>query len=406
MGIQKSSSQNLPRLTFSRPIIELESSIRSGSPAGGGGGGNVQSLQQLLLRWFGVEGQETDEEAGVDEDGDNEDGDNADSHEDEVVDRPESLPAITTMEAVLSERNRRRIARILGQIRAAMTSSEFLSERAPEYLAIDLKVTSALLCLGLRKGWVERERFFDLTQSIWSSLFFSSTPQKEVGWLEFRAATSEDRGTFINNLRSEELSAALIGWYLAARTDDGEAPVAVRFELAAVLAVARLPWLWQGGNQDEIAKELAVLLAHTADFGLSQEKIKRRAEAEWELLMQRGQALRCLEAAVARMTPAAIRERISIGELQQGDLLWQGKAGFCVVRRGSSRPDANVAVLKLQGDGGETVFKASHCVPMRALLKEEVLPPTRAFGDRPRQVLHELISALSTASVDGREGDE
>ena len=55
-----------------------------------------------------------------------------------------------------------------------------------------------------------------------------------------------------------------------------------------MLAVARLPWLWQGGNQDEIAKELALLLAHTSDRGLSQEEIQEpsgggveAADAAW-----------------------------------------------------------------------------------------------------------------------------
>lgn len=370
-------------------------------PASGGGDGQVQSLQQLLLRWFGAERQEPDDKAGIDKDNDN-----VNSDEEEAVDRPESLPVTTTTDVVPTERNRRRIARLFGQIRAAMMNSEFLSERGPEYLATDLRVASALLCLGLRNGWVERERFFDLTQDIWSSLFFSSAPQKEVGWLEFRAATSEDRETFIDSLRSEELSAALIGWYLAARTDGGESPAAVRFELATVLAVARLPWLWQGGNQDEIAQELSVLLAHTAEFGLSQEEIKSRAEAEWEMLLQRGQALRCLEAAVSKLTPAAIRERIGIGELQPGDLLWQGESGFCVVRHGYFRPeaDAKVTVLKLQGNRSETMFKASHTVPMRALLKEEVIPLTSDFDDRPRQVLRGFILELSTASMEHREG--
>ena len=202
--------------------------------ARGAGDGQIQSFQQLLLRWFGVEPQEPEDETDIDDEADPPD-------DDEGVDRPESLPAITTPNAVLTERNKRRIARLLDQIQTAMTSSEFLSERGPEYLSTDLKVASALLCLGFRNGWVERERFFDLTQEIWCSLFFSSARQRDVGWLEFRASAAEDRETFINSMRSEELSAALVGWYLTAPTDRGESPVAARFELAAVLAVARLP---------------------------------------------------------------------------------------------------------------------------------------------------------------------
>ena len=90
-------------------------------PAAGGEDGHVLSLQQLLLRWFGVEQQEPDDEAGIDDDNDPDD--------DEVVDRPESLPVTTTADAVPTERDTRRIARLFDQIQAAMTSSEFLSER-------------------------------------------------------------------------------------------------------------------------------------------------------------------------------------------------------------------------------------------------------------------------------------
>ena len=363
-----------------------------------GGGGHVQSLQQLLLRWFGAECQEPDDDPLIDDD----DPDGA-----EVVYRPESLPATWPSDIPPNERDRHRIARILDQIQAATTSSEFLSERVPEYLATDLKLASALLCLGLRKGWVERERFFDLTQEIWSSLFFSSAPRQEAGWLEFLAGASEDRETFINNMRSEELSAALIGWYLAVPTDGETSPATVRFELAAVLAVARLPWLWQGGNPDKIAKELAVLLAHTADFGLSQEAIKSQADAEWELLMQRGQALRCFETAVNGVELAALWERVDIEELRPGDLLWQGTAGSCVVSRGCRRStDAKATVLQLQGDRAETKFKATYTVPMSALLEEDVAPLTRDFGARPRQVLHDFIGQLSTVSGSGREAHE
>ena len=133
---------------------------------------------------------------------------------------------------------------------------------------------------------------------------------------------------------------------------------------------------------------------------MSHKEIKSRAEAAWQLLMQRGQALRCLESAVSSITPAVIRERIRFEDLQPGDLLWQGPAGFCVFCSGCFRnPDATVTVLKLQGDSTETGFRSSYIVPVRALLEEKVVPWTRDFGDRPRQVLREFIRELSTAKL-------
>lgn len=359
-------------------------------PSEVGGDGQVHSLQQLLLRWFGVEPDEPEEESDADNDNDGADGD-------EAVDRPERLPTTRPSDEAMTDRNRRRIARIVDQMEAGMTSPEFLLARSPDYLATDLKVASALLCAGLGKGWIEHERFFEFTHSIWTALFFASEDGKE-GWLEYRAGVSEDRDAFVRNMRSADLSAALIGWYLTALTPGDGSFEAMRFAVAAALAVARLPWLWHGGTQEEIEKELAVLLRHTAEGGMVREERIGWAEAEWKRLTQRGQALGCLEATVRGTSLGALRDRIEIDELTPGDVLWQGTAGFCVVTRRCSRSGGEyVPVLKLQGqEAGKSEFSASATVPVRALLDEEVIPWTPDFGDGPRRVLREFIGELSS----------
>ena len=366
-------------------------------PAGDGAGhAQVHSLQQLLLRWFGVEGHEPETESVVDDDSDGAEGE-------EVVDRPERLPTAPPSETPQTVLNKRRIARIVDQFEAAMTSSEFLAGRSPDYLATDLKVASALLRVGLGKGWIGRERFFELTHSIWSSLFFARRrgERGEDGWLEYRANTAEDREAFVGSMRSAELSAALIGWYLAVRSQGSRGPEAARFTLAAALAVGRLPWLWHGGSQEDVGKELAVLLAHTAESGgLDHEEQVRSAEADWERLIQRGEALHRLELAVSNTTLDVIRERIRIDELAPGDVLWQGTVGFCVVLRRCSRSGKdNVPVLKLQGDGVPVEFQASATIPMRALLDGEVIPRTPDFGSGPRRILREFIGELSAGVI-------
>lgn len=369
-----------------------------GSPAEISRGGNAQSLQQFLLRWFDIATEKTEEEgevfAGFEDEGDS----NVD-----VVDRPEHLLVATQPKPLpapaVSDRDKRRIETLLVQIEEAMTSTEFLAERGPEYLAADLKVASVLLRLGLREGWVERQRFFDLTQKVWSSLFFSSVPQKDVGWLEYRACIAEDKDAFINAMRSSELSAALIGWKLGAPSSDAT-PEGARLALTAVLAVARLPWLWHGGEPEKIAEELAILLAHTADPGVTRDTLLRQAEDEWVLLLRRGQALRYLESVISNLTPAQVRDRIHDDMLHPGDLLWQGVAGFFVVRHQAPRlSNDKVSVLRLQGATGEAEFKASFTIPMRALLTEEVIPRSETFGDEPRQVLREFIEELSRGFV-------
>lgn len=375
-------STNYRRPSLSSIIIPVEA----------GGSGRVQSLQQLLLRWFGIASDDPDEGCPPAYNGEREDGEDG-----EVVDRPEALqvPTVSHRPATeVTERDRRRIDALLRQLEDAMTSTDFLAERGPDYLAADFKVASVLLRLGLRERWVEPKTFFDLTQRIWSSLFFSFASGKDVGWLEHRARSSEDMNAFINDMRSPELTAALIGWKLAAPSDDAT-PEAASLALAAVLAVARLPWLWHGGEPERIAEELAILLAHTAPPGMSGEKLASQAEAEWDLLLRRGQALRLLEAAVRCMTPADISGQISSDELFPGDLLWQGSAGFCVVcDRASRAVDSKVSVLKLQGDGAKAQFKTSLTIPMLDLLREDVVPPSHEFGDIPRRVLREFVDEL------------
>ena len=84
-------------------------------------------------------------------------------------------------------------------------------------------------------------------------------------------------------------------------------------------------------------------------------------------------------------------------ELLPGDVLWQGKAGFCVVLRRCSRSGRdNVPVLKLQGKAAECAFVASATVPVRALLDEKIIPKTPEFGDEPRGVLREFIGEFSS----------
>ena len=93
----------------------------------------------------------------------------------------------------------------------------------------------------------------------------------------------------------------------------------------------------------------------------------------------------------------ALRDRIAVDKLLPGDVLWQGKAGFCVVLRQCSRSGRDhVPVLKLQGKAAESAFAASATVPVRALLDERVIPRTPDFGEEPRGVLREWIGELST----------
>jgi hypothetical protein len=312
------------------------------------------------------------------------------------VDRPEVLPAARKRVAPppLTEADRRRIQKVLQQVEEAMTTERFLAERRPELLAADLKVAAVLLRTGLREGWLDAHEFFQATHRIWASLFFSGSPVANQGWLEYRLQHAEDTTAFIAAVRSPELAAALLGWAFAVVPEEAS-PTSARFHLAVALAVARLPWLWDTGDETAVAKELEVLLAHTGVPGASNAAPIREA---WERMLRRGHALLRLEDAAKAVPLAELRARIRAPELLAGDLLWQGAAGYCVVTKATPRVvGQEVPVLKLQNNQSEeSYFMAEYTIPIGSLLEEVVVPVSHGFNAEPRRVLREFLDELRT----------
>ena len=353
--------------------------------------GQVHSLQRLLLKLWGLKGYEFDdyqieEEGQAPDDG-------------EEVDLPEALPQSRVSGISPTERSTRQISRITKQLETAMSSSKFVEERSPDLLATDLKIASVLLGVGLRQGWISYERFFDVTHTIWSSIFFDRV-NGHTGWLEHRVAVSEDREHFIETMRSETLAATLIGWYLSALSPEHRSIKDVRFRLQAALAVSRLPWVWRGGNQADISRELGLMLYHTGKRELDYSEQVRQAETHWWQLIQRGEALCRLETEASKVSVQSFSEKIQTTALNQGEILWQGKAGYCVVLARCLRTgEAKVPVLKIQGKKEVVHFQASLTLPMRALIDERVIPMTNDFGDAPRVVLREYLREMSSSVI-------
>ena len=344
-------------------------------------GGKERSLQQLLLRWFGVVNEADEAEGTVTAEGDDE------------VDRPEVLSAARKRVAMppLTETDRRRIQKVLQQVEDAMTTEQFLAERRPELLAADLKVAAVLLRTGLREGWLGAHEFFQATHRIWTSLFFSGSPGANQGWLEYRLRHAEDKTAFVAAVRSPELAAALLGWAFAVAPEEAS-PTSARFHLAVALAGARLPWLWNTGDDTAVARELEILLAHT---GVPEASSEAPVREGWERMLRRGHALLRLEAAAKTVPFGDLRARIQAPGLLAGDLLWQGSAGYCVVTKATPRTAKQwVPVLKLQTHREEACFDGALTMPIASLLEEAVIPMSPEFNIEPRRVLCEFLDDL------------
>lgn len=347
---------------------------------------NKQSLQQLLLRWFGVI-DETDDTPAPN-DGEQGLGD------ENLVDKPEKIRKRKKQpdRSDLTNADRRRIQRVIKQVEEAMTSQEFLADRRPGLLAADLKVAAVLLRTGLREEWIDAKQFFDVTHRVWIPLFLSDGQVGGTGWLERRIDNAENRSAFTSALRSPELAAALLGWAFAV-VPEGDAAALAKFRLTTALAVARFPWLWDGGDQAAVTEELQVLLAQTGNY--DGERTEHIQDA-WTRMLRVGQALMRLEHAVKSATLNELRSRIHEADLSAGDLLWQGKAGYGVVTVATARlGGVRVPVFKLQGDVREVRFQASLTIPVRALLQDDVIPYSSTFDTEHRIVLGEFLDGLT-----------
>lgn len=359
--------------------------------------GRVRSLQQLLLRWFRLptleDDQELDDEAGTT------------ANDDDVVDRPEQFPrrARKARVAEPTDRDRRRVERLVARLCEAMTSPAFLAERPPELLAADIRVASILLRVALSERWLDPVPFFKATHRVWSTLFFES--EGEEAHLERRHRTATSPDEMAAALGSPDLLAALAAWVLAVPAG---APTAehARLSLGAALAIARLPWLWDAADDRDVCRELADLLANTTpDAEQTQESIDIIGD-RWLQLLQRGHAMRRLEAALVDQTPAELSSRVTQTHLTIGELLWQGKAGFCVVTKPAARAaGGRVRGLRLQGPRDESDFAAHLTVPLAALLGEQVVPLSDEFGAAPRGVLRGFLAELGAGFGRTEESD-
>lgn len=377
----------------------------------------VRSLQQLLLRWYG-DGLGA-EEADIDDPSPEDSEPDIEEAVDTLVKLPPSKPKPVKK---ADERELKRADRAVSQMSMALTSTEFLMNRPPELLAIDLRGASTLLRVALREGWLDSSRFFLVTHDIWMALFFESLG-KNIGWLQRRYESAPEPDDFASAMRSPDILAALLAWTLA-MADEGRTPARARFQLAAALGVARLPWLWDGIDIDVICSELAKALVYVTPP--NQDPSADHGSAQWFDLFKRGHALRRLERAVIGMTPAQLAPKVRETSVAKGELLWQGTAGFCVASHAAGRtPAGRIQVLPLRTDpatdsrskkqtktgnpkrakaagrgksdltDGVMLFQGDLTVPLYSLLDEAVVPITGEFDDTPRAVLKDFIAELS-----------
>lgn len=350
----------------------------------------TQSLQQMLLHWFGFQPySETDPHENVETEP-------ADDDDDDVVDRPEQFPTnrkLTPNLKTITNKDWKRAKRAVEKITQAMTEETFLARRPPELLAADLKISAVLLRTGLRKGWINPSDFFEATRLVWSSLFFSSEGNPGQGWLERRQQECDDPDEFVSRMASADLSAAMAAWAMTVPSVEA-IPEQAGHALSQVLAVARLPWLWKSGSNTRISEELTNILLSTEE-NLSKTKVKA-IEKKWLNFIRKGEAFGQLEDILKDKSPVSIRDQLAQDQISCGELLWQGKSGYCVSLEDCCRSEKmKVAVLKLQGARKESVFQSDFLIPLRCLLDPHVVPAANLLHPGVRQTILAFIEEIA-----------
>lgn len=164
------------------------------------------------------------------------------------------------------------------------------------------------------------------------------------------------------------MSAALIAWSFIGVNAPPSLERA-RFLLARAVSIARMHELWIGGAADDISRELQEVLRASM----------RALDAEhvittWRNAIIQGAAIRALGEGLQAMGLEQARSAIHAPAVAVGDLLWQGRAGYCIVLEAGSRgSEAPIKTLKLQS-GGTGEFQGHKTLPVRAVLASAVLP--------------------------------
>ncbi len=333
----------------------------------------VDSLRAMLLRYFGFKQTEPreDTERGSD-DIDLPDIVPPDDDDGSPVDTVKPLPKVFPRSdpSTVTERERRRARSVVTQVVSKLAEPDFLSKRPLDALTGDLKVLAIMLRAGLAEKWFTDQEYFKSVSGVWLALFFNDAGSQDAGWLECRFRTAPDQRAFVDTIRSAELAAAL-GCLALSTPEKATALEHVRFELASALGVARFPWLWQDGGNEQISHEISELLRHTVRGSCPD---WTNVERRWLTLVRRGRALHRLESAIARIGIAKLRSRIGQTNVAAGELLWQNPYGFCVAKEDRDRASMQSGpVLKLQHGDEEQRFKGRYLTPVSGLLEEGLL---------------------------------
>lgn len=280
-----------------------------------------------------------------------------------------------------SVRLRNKLMSALENVVTALSVEEFINSRSPERLGADVAATALLL----RKGFVDEiitdEDFANITQRLWTVLFFGS--KGDVGMIEkhLDSCSPDERIRFISAITSPRLSAALLLWCFPNWIDDSTS--GIKFRFSAMLLAAKQSWLVCGGTSDEIRDELRRLY-RVIPLEIDYETF----DETWTNLVRAGSAFNEFEKAASAWGAKDLAAMVTRDHVKQGELLWQASE-FCIADGNYQREKIARAVVRPLTGANQKTFKGNWLVPVSELLRKQ---NPLAMDDNARSHLLGIVS--------------
>ena len=170
----------------------------------------------------------------------------------DVLQVDNSDPDVKTSQQVeLKPNDKKKIQKLVDTLIEAFTNKDIVENRPLPLLLDDLKVASIILRMGLDKGWITAEEYFDATYTLWTEFFFSCEIDVNRGYLDLKL---DQEDVEIEDIQSAELSATMLSWLFAIEPSNDIKYI--RLLMSAILVHAKFPWIFVGSSAPEIDKEL------------------------------------------------------------------------------------------------------------------------------------------------------
>jgi len=327
---------------------------------------NDNNMIKLILEWFGVkEHIDPKDESELDE---------AENESEMLPDiKPESElePSLTKANSIQKSSKR-----IINKIVETIIQTEYIMNRHLKQLGLDLRIIPLILSKSVQNDWITANDFFDSTHRLWSELFFASTSSiksdKMTGLLEDRYISTPNQNKFVTELSSLEISASLAYWAFCI-IDNNQSQEYSLFRLSMVYSVSLFPWLWGVNDPNGVGKKLKEILFRTSNSEITTVYTKR-IQQQWKLVIQQGIVLKQFRDIVSDYHLQDLVKILNFENIQEGELLWQGKLGFSVAIESVNmeRPKADIHIYCLQSKAKKNL-KVSFIAPVKAILESEII---------------------------------